>query len=935
MSNPRKFNPVSKEWQEDTCNELGISLIERADHIHEPNSYLGEPSTCIRIKGDGNCLFRSLAFSVSGNEELHMYFRTLLTSFISRSKDPIVRDETPDCYLKRTRMRENHVWGTDIELYFAAMFLNCSIFVFSKHGKGYDWLEFKPSNSKSTDFAIYLHHKNGDHYDVVTSVTNSRLEIDLPVCEDENKTKPFILVDIDKQNEKEETHFNISMSNLSDILQSMSFEESDANGSIESYKSHVKEKPDLQSGQKEDPFEFENEDMLDYKREPFLQLTSTPKKIKSHLDWKQVSPKFKDEINRSHSEERLNISNISIFNSSFEENVKKRKPKSSKKKHSSILLTKALKDISSSIEKRKKCQQFCLKHVTSEMMKCMRYRFWTKSYDQRVEWFIDKVKESKCQRGKATFTIDGGHNVCSSCFQLLLKINKNFYYKYFKKATEGKSAASYRNTRGFGEAREGAILWLQNYEYFHADRMPDNGDMMLPFKTRKIDLYDLYVDEKIQQLTISIKFAYTVSRSAFYEVWKTEFPKLKIKQTNSFSRCSTCVHIDRELEKTRDPVKREKLKEMMSVHNQRQMKERRYYYKKRELARRNPSQFLSIIIDGMDQSKTNLPHFTGRLMKGVDPNSFLKTHIQGVLNHGLESLDLYVDINEYMHDANLVMNIILKSSYKALLKTGFLQSTLYIQADNCARENKNKYVLGFCELLVTLDIFKEVHLSFLHVGHTHEDIDAAFSQLSTKLRKSDAETMPKLLALLNGAKQLRGLFDLKTWLEPCLNQIKKHSKPLHFKFSRDTSKKVVMHYRPNSSRPWSPTEETMLHTVPPGKPKPLVPPSFHKIDIEAIRRNVEKQQYHMSGGSEYMWWQQYLEYLQLVKTNEDVMSDYAKKEADWLLPKLMDKQQKKQSSSDEIESHLHELLDRELDDHKIILSKAKPKKKGKKNQARR
>ncbi|XP_061195044.1 uncharacterized protein LOC133203240 [Saccostrea echinata] len=276
---------------------------------------------------------------------------------------------------------------------------------------------------------------------------------------------------------------------------------------------------------------------------------------------------------------------------------------------------------------------------------------------------------------------------------------------------------------------------------------------------------------------------------------------------------------------------------MMSVHNQRQMKERRYYYKKRELARGNPSHFLSIIIDGMDQSKTNLPHFTGRLMKGVDPNSFLKTHIQGVLNHGLESLDLYVDINV---DANLVMNIILKSTYKALLITGFLQSTFYIQADNCARENKNKFVLGFCELLVTLDIFKEVHLSFLHVGHTHEDIDASFSQLSMKLRKSDAETMPKLLSLLNGAKQLRGLFDIKTWLEPCLNQIKKHSKPLHFKFNRDISQRVVMHYRPNSSRPWTPTVETMLHAVPSGKPQILIPPNFHKIDTAAIRKNIEK-----------------------------------------------------------------------------------------------
>lgn len=34
--------------------------------------------------------------------------------------------------------------------------------------------------------------------------------------------------------------------------------------------------------------------------------------------------------------------------------------------------------------------------------------------------------------------------------------------------------------------------------------------------------------------------------------------------------------------------------------------------------------------------------------------------------------------------------------------------TLYLQADNCWRENKNKFVLAFCEYLVHEKIFKEV-----------------------------------------------------------------------------------------------------------------------------------------------------------------------------------------------------------------------------------
>lgn len=42
------------------------------------------------------------------------------------------------------------------------------------------------------------------------------------------------------------------------------------------------------------------------------------------------------------------------------------------------------------------------------------------------------------------------------------------------------------------------------------------------------------------------------------------------------------------------------------------------------------------------------------------------------------------------------------------------------QADNCGRENKNKFFLSFMALLVAKRIVKEVLISFLMVGHTHE-----------------------------------------------------------------------------------------------------------------------------------------------------------------------------------------------------------------------
>ena len=66
--------------------------------------------------------------------------------------------------------------------------------------------------------------------------------------------------------------------------------------------------------------------------------------------------------------------------------------------------------------------------------------------------------------------------------------------------------------------------------------------------------------------------------------------------------------------------------------------------------------------------------------------------------------------------------------------------TLYLQADN-ASDNKNFVMYALCQLLRDKGIFKKVKLSFLPVGHTHEDVDACFGALSRQLATHDAVTI--------------------------------------------------------------------------------------------------------------------------------------------------------------------------------------------------
>ena len=50
-----------------------------------------------------------------------------------------------------------------------------------------------------------------------------------------------------------------------------------------------------------------------------------------------------------------------------------------------------------------------------------------------------------------------------------------------------------------------------------------------------------------------------------------------------------------------------------------------------------------------------------------------------------------------------------------------LPETLYLELDNCFRENKNTFTFAFLVWIIERGVFKEIFVSFLPVGHTHFD----------------------------------------------------------------------------------------------------------------------------------------------------------------------------------------------------------------------
>ena len=64
-----------------------------------------------------------------------------------------------------------------------------------------------------------------------------------------------------------------------------------------------------------------------------------------------------------------------------------------------------------------------------------------------------------------------------------------------------------------------------------------------------------------------------------------------------------------------------------------------------------------------------------------------------------------MDVKEVPHDSNLTMKIILKTLLENKDRLG---RVLFLQLDNCYRENKNKFLLSLASLLVEEKVFEEV-----------------------------------------------------------------------------------------------------------------------------------------------------------------------------------------------------------------------------------
>lgn len=146
-------------------------------------------------------------------------------------------------------------------------------------------------------------------------------------------------------------------------------------------------------------------------------------------------------------------------------------------------------------------------------------------------------------------------------------------------------------------------------------------------------------------------------------------------------------------------------------------------------------------------------------------------------------------------------------------------------------------------------------MSFLYVGHTHEDVDAGFSHIAEKLRKTDVEVIDDFVKILPKPEMISVMFNVKEWLAPEIKHLTGISVPLHFRFLR-VDDKIVTYYKGQQSSAWIPFTENVLKRIPEGEPS-LLQPDYNKLEIDKQLKQVETVQNFFRKSSSLTTWKDF------------------------------------------------------------------------------
>ena len=156
------FTPTSAAWRRYHVDRLQLPKLKPMK-ARRRAAVLTNPKLTDSIEGDGNCFFRAMSLELTGTQSHHQRVRDALVAFLSKPANNshfcnYIGNDI-GLYLETSRMADNGVWATDVEIVAIATLLQTTVFVFTDYNGTRRWLPYKPlfhQDVQRFDECIYL-----------------------------------------------------------------------------------------------------------------------------------------------------------------------------------------------------------------------------------------------------------------------------------------------------------------------------------------------------------------------------------------------------------------------------------------------------------------------------------------------------------------------------------------------------------------------------------------------------------------------------------------------------------------------------------------------------------------------------------------------------------------------------------------------------------
>lgn len=252
---------------------------------------------------------------------------------------------------------------------------------------------------------------------------------------------------------------------------------------------------------------------------------------------------------------------------------------------------------------------------------------------------------------------------------------------------------------------------------------------------------------------------HTVSKGHLYNIWRLVAAcgvvhpetgvrlavKIRHNRAEGFGACPNCEQLKYTVRMSKDPDTKKGYVKMLNKHLQSQQENRAELDRVKRLCKVDP-QHVGVFVDAVDKNKFGIPT-TESASKTLSGIQRIKQKITGVQFFSSKKLLFFRTLPDVPTGGNLTMTIL-----EHLFSDGHLKNAtdLHINLDGAADNICYTVFYGLAKLLRDAGNagwpLLRIHLYRFDVGHTHNELDAAFGNLSIAVYGKNGNTPMDILS---------------------------------------------------------------------------------------------------------------------------------------------------------------------------------------------